>query len=69
MPQEIAIIGYDDIDFASVAAVPLSSISQPAARLGSRAVELLIERADGRDRAPEHVLFQPELVVRQSSSL
>ncbi|BDZ54512.1 hypothetical protein GCM10025870_15850 [Agromyces marinus] len=68
VPDDIALIGYDDIDFAQSAVVPLSSIRQPAALIGSTAVDLLLREAS-RDEGfrPEQVQFQPELVVRDSS--
>ena len=46
VPQDIALIGYDDIDFASTAVVPLSSIRQPSERIGATALEILLEEAD-----------------------
>ncbi|WP_085514044.1 substrate-binding domain-containing protein [Plantibacter flavus] len=68
VPDDIALIGYDDIDFASAAVVPLSSIRQPSALIGHTAVELLLREADaGARRVPEQIVFQPELVVRQST--
>jgi LacI family transcriptional regulator len=68
VPEDIALIGYDDIDFASAAVVPLSSIRQPSALMGHTAVELLLrEAAAGVGGVPEQVVFQPELVVRQST--
>ncbi len=68
MPQDIALIGYDDIDFASAAVVPLSSIRQPAALIGYTAVDLLLkEAASNGGSTPEQVVFQPELVVRAST--
>lgn len=68
VPGEIAIIGYDDIDFAQSTVVPLSSIQQPAELLGSTALALLQDEINN----PEHhkhqqVTFQPSLVVRASS--
>ncbi len=66
VPDDIAIIGYDDIDFAAAAVVPLSSIRQPSELIGSRAVELLLNEVSGDGRR-EQVVFQPELVVRESS--
>ncbi|MDN3496443.1 LacI family DNA-binding transcriptional regulator [Planococcus sp. APC 4015] len=65
VPEDIAIIGYDDIDFAAAAVVPLSSIRQPSELIGERAVELLLAAVDGA--VPEQVVFQPELVVRDST--
>jgi LacI family transcriptional regulator len=68
VPDDIALIGYDDIDFASAAVVPLSSIRQPASLIGYTAVDLLLkEAASGSGSSPEQVVFQPELVVREST--
>jgi LacI family transcriptional regulator len=67
VPREIAIVGYDDIPFASAATVPLTSIRQPSFELGSTAVELLLAEAANPATAAQHVVFQPELVVRESS--
>jgi LacI family transcriptional regulator len=68
VPDDIAIVGYDDIDFASASAVPLSSVRQPRVQLGRAAAELLIEESGG-DPGHKHrqVVFEPELVVRRSS--
>jgi LacI family transcriptional regulator len=69
VPDEIALIGYDDIDFASAAVVPLSSIRQPSALIGHTAVDLLVrEAAAPAGFEHEHVVFQPELVVRASTA-
>lgn len=68
VPEDVALIGYDDIDFAAAAVVPLSSIRQPASLIGYTAVDLLLkEAASNGDFTPEQVVFQPELVVRAST--
>ena len=72
VPEDIALIGYDDIDFASATVVPLSSIRQPSALMGRTAVELLLREVEARRsgqeyRRHEQIVFQPELVVRESS--
>jgi LacI family transcriptional regulator len=68
VPDEIAIIGYDDIDFASAAVVPLSSVRQPSAMIGKTAVEILLSEASDPTLTPRQIVFQPELVVRASST-
>ena len=68
VPEDIAVVGYDDIEFASVAAVPLTSVRQPAREMGRRAAELLIARIAGDERDGATVLFEPELVVRASTT-
>lgn len=68
VPGDIAIVGYDDIGFARAAAVPLSSVRQPAALIGQTSVDILLAEAEDLDAPAQHVVFQPSLVVRQSSS-
>jgi LacI family transcriptional regulator len=69
VPGDLAIVGYDDIDFAAAAAVPLTSVRQPRFRLGQAAMELLLEEATERDsHQHRQVVFQPDLVVRESTS-
>ena len=69
VPDEIALIGYDDIDFASAAVIPLSSIRQPSALIGQTAVEILLEEAQDASVQPRQVVFKPELVVRESTTV
>ncbi len=72
VPDEMAIVGYDDIAFAAAAAVPLSSVRQPRVALGTSAAELLFAeiQAAETDAPHEHhaVRMTPELIVRQSSA-
>ncbi len=68
VPGEVAIVGYDDIEFAAAAAVPLSSVRQPRQELGpdGRAAPDGGGRAAARHQHRQ-VVFQPELEVRRSS--
>ena len=67
VPDDLAIVGYDDIDYAAAAAVPLTSVRQPRRELGRVAAELLLEE---REPGHEHrrVSFTPELVARASTT-
>lgn len=67
IPDEIALVGYDDILFASASVVPLTSIRQPSRLIGETAVQLLLEEVDDRDLEARQILYQPKLVVRESS--
>ena len=69
VPEDIALIGYDDIDFATSAVVPLSSIRQPSRLMGRTAVELLEDEVADSEHRHRHVSFPPELVVRDSTRL
>jgi LacI family transcriptional regulator len=69
VPDEVSIVGYDDIEFAEAAAIPLTSVRQPREELGRTAMQLLLKEteASGTHRH-EQIIFTPELVVRESSS-
>ena len=68
VPEDIALIGYDDIAFASATVVPLSSIRQPAHLIGYTAVDLLLGEPEHPERARRRtVRFRTELVIRQST--
>jgi LacI family transcriptional regulator len=67
VPDEFAIVGYDDIEFAAAAAVPLSSVRKPRQELGRRAADLLLDEARNPDHLHEQLVFEPVLVVRESS--
>jgi len=71
VPEDVAIIGYDDIDFAAAAAVPLSSVRQPREEIGRKSAELLVSEIAAADGVGTHsheaVRFTPQLVVRRST--
>ena len=68
IPEEISIIGYDDIEFALTAPVPLSSIIQPAYQLGYTATQLLLSECESIEtHAHQDVRFQPEIIARAST--
>ncbi|WP_068032345.1 LacI family DNA-binding transcriptional regulator [Nocardia mexicana] len=66
VPTDIALIGYDDIAFAQSALVPLSSVRQPSARIGSTAIDLLVAVTEDQSFI-DHISFQPTLVPRAST--
>jgi len=67
VPDDLAIVGYDDIEFAAAAAVPLTSVRQPRQLLGRHAAELVIDEATNPDHVHQQLLFTPELVARAST--
>jgi LacI family transcriptional regulator len=67
VPGDVALIGYDDIDFASAAVVPLSSIRQPSALIGRTALEVLLDEAADPGLERRQIVFQPELLARAST--
>jgi DNA-binding LacI/PurR family transcriptional regulator len=70
VPRDIAIVGYDDIDYAAAATVPLSSVRQPRELIGRTATELLLdEMREGTSHQHRRVIFKPELTIRASSDM
>jgi LacI family transcriptional regulator len=69
VPGDLAVVGYDDIEFAEAAAVPLTSVRQPRELLGRTAARLLLEEASGEFHSHQQVRFRPELVVRASTRI
>ena len=67
VPDDLAVVGYDDIDFAAAAAVPLTSVRQPRRELGRAAARLLLDEAENPDHEHQQLEFTPELVARAST--
>jgi LacI family transcriptional regulator len=68
VPEQISVLGYDDIEFAASAAVPLSSISQPAYQMGVTAADLLLNECEEAEKHEhQQIRFQPQLVERAST--
>lgn len=68
IPDDVALIGYDDIDFAQSAVVPLSTVRRPTSQIGRTAIELLLESIDSEAGNYRQIVFQPELVARDSTA-
>ncbi|MFG2087926.1 LacI family DNA-binding transcriptional regulator [Spirillospora sp. NPDC048823] len=68
VPEDIAVIGYDDIELAASAVVPLTTIRQPRRELGWEAAELaLAEVREGKSHQHRQVVLRPDLVIRESA--
>jgi LacI family repressor for deo operon, udp, cdd, tsx, nupC, and nupG len=64
VPEDVAIVGYDDLAIAEFMPTGLTTIHQPKGDLGAAAVKLLLKQIDGQQSS--NIVLQPELVVRQS---
>lgn len=68
VPRDLAVVGYDDLIFGSMLSPALTSVRQPAFELGAAAAELLLDEVRNPEHFHREVHFEPELVVRASSS-
>jgi LacI family transcriptional regulator len=64
IPADIAFIGFDDLPLASSADVDLTTVHQPVAELGTKAVELLLDRIENEPAPPRHIIMQTKLMIR-----
>ena len=68
VPNNVAIVGFDDIELASYITPSLTTIAQPKQEIGQLAVKLLFERIRNPSLPPRHNILSTQLVVRESST-
>lgn len=68
IPEDIAIVGMDDVNFVKFLSPPLSSIYMAQRDMGRYGAEFLFRRLEGDDSPSQKIIFQPKLIIRQSSS-
>ena len=66
--RDVAVVGFDDIPMAAYLRPPLTSLRQPIAQVGRLVVEMLLTRLEGEELSDVHVLLEPELIVRASTT-
>jgi LacI family transcriptional regulator len=67
-PQDISVIGFDDISAAAYHTPRLTTVRQPLRRMGETAVQTLLKRIEHpHGECPEYIMFEPELMVREST--
>ncbi|MEX2410049.1 MAG: LacI family DNA-binding transcriptional regulator [Candidatus Paceibacterota bacterium] len=66
IPDEMALVGFDDSTWAEALIPPLTTVKQPGYELGVNAAELLIKRLNNRDASKLNIVLNTELVVRES---
>ena len=64
VPDEVEVIGFDDIEIARLVEPPLSTISQPGLEMGARSAELLLRMIEGKKPRPKTLVMKPGLVLR-----
>jgi DNA-binding LacI/PurR family transcriptional regulator len=68
VPQDISVLGFDDIPGAAFHTPSLTTVRQPLNRMGEVAAQTLLERIEGNREYPAEIAIEPELVVRESTA-
>lgn len=66
VPDDLAVVGFDDTRVARMTRPPLTTVRVPMSEMGARAIELLCERVADPKRPTSRISLQPELIVRES---
>jgi LacI family transcriptional regulator len=69
IPEDVAIVGFDDIPLATQVSPALTTVRQPIALSGQMCLSLLLEQLENPDQPPQHLLLPTELVIRQSCGM
>jgi LacI family transcriptional regulator len=67
VPDDVAIVGFDDIELASYTIPPLTTVCQPKQQIGQTAIQLILERMSAPSLPPRHKILHPQLIIRESS--
>jgi len=67
VPEDISVVGFDDIREAAYHLPSLTTVRQPMRKMGAMAAEALIERIEGRNGHEAGILVEPELIIREST--
>lgn len=66
VPEDIAVVGFDDLPIATLSDVKLTTIRQPVVSFGAKAVEILVDLIENGIYPPRHIIMDTELVIRES---
>lgn len=67
VPEDVSVVGFDDIQGAAYHNPSLTTIRQPLHNMGTTAARILLQRLRGSKEYPEHVAIVPELIIREST--
>jgi len=66
VPDDLAVVGFDDLPIATVSDIQLTTVRQPVVQFGAKAVEVLIDLIENGIDPPRHIILDTELVIRDS---
>jgi len=69
VPDQMSIVGFDDVFYSTILDVPLTTISQPILNLGEKAVRILVDNFNSKFNEKTSIVFEPYLTLRSSTTL
>jgi DNA-binding LacI/PurR family transcriptional regulator len=67
IPDDVSVVGFDDIDFSSFAVPPLTTVHQPLLEMGTVAAQTLLDRIEDRAPFAPEIALSPKLMIRNST--
>ena len=67
VPEDVGVVGFDDILIAGLPQIQMTTIAQPRAEMGKTAAEILLDTIDGKKIEHPHIILEPKLVIRRST--
>jgi LacI family transcriptional regulator len=67
IPQDVSVIGFDNIALATVVEPNLTTIAQPTSLIGEEAAKIIIAKINSEENIKEQIMFEPEFIIRQST--
>ena len=67
IPEEIGVVGFDDIMLAGLPQIQMTTVAQPRSQMGKLSAEMLINAIENKENQMHHIMLEPELVVRRST--
>jgi LacI family transcriptional regulator len=68
VPDDVSVVGFDDIQSAAYINPPLTTVKQPLQKMGEIAARTLVDRIEGRVKYVSEIMIEPEFVVRRSTA-
>ena len=67
VPEDVSVVGFDDVREASFYSPALTTVRQPLRRMGEIAAEMIVSQIDGKEGLADNVKVEPEFVIRRST--
>ncbi len=67
IPQDVSVIGFDNIALATIVEPSLTTIAQPTRKIGEVAARILLAKINGEKGIVDQIIFEPEFIIREST--